>query len=93
MTNQDAIQNIRELFYWYLEEANHNPIDCADKLESINMAIAELEKQIPMKPVHIPDDDECIYYHYECPSCGERLGFIWKNYRCKCGQMIDWSDK
>ncbi len=72
-----------------------------DDLESFNLAIPALEKQIPKKPIgiydenehHIKDDDG----FYEpalfgiCPICNKEVqdGMIYCSF---CGQALDWSD-
>lgn len=54
-------------------------------------AIVALEKQIPKEPFETYDDDTCLYKHFECPECGDRLSRHAVNSYCmKCGQLIKW---
>lgn len=46
-------------------------------------------KAIPEKPCKVTNKND-EFVKFECPRCG---GFLIKNYPCKCGQMIDWSDE
>lgn len=65
--------------------------------------VEALEKQIPKKLNYMADDDTCVYYHWECPNCGNYYGHSIKKglkalygedaYYCsRCGQAIDWSE-
>lgn len=46
-------------------------------------------KATPEKP-HKATTRYDEFIRFECPRCG---GFLLKNYPCKCGQMIDWSEE
>lgn len=60
------------------------------------MAVAALEKQIPVKPVEVGK------YGFGCPNCNEDLGiekediYIYDmeppKYCSDCGQKLDWKD-
>lgn len=62
------------------------------------MAIKDIEKQIPTKPVYTDYTnngfDEIIPHTAKCPYCGQEFKFgTWNNkdsHHCKCGQTIDW---
>ena len=65
-------------------------------IESLDMAIQALEKQIPKKvvPRHIRKYDG--FDDGECPTCGNsvlRDGFSNDVYCDYCGQKLDWSDE
>ncbi len=71
----------------------------SDYIEEIEIAIQELEKQIPMKPINKTKPDDYASLAYEncnivvCPTCNRRLKLKSKgNYCDKCGQKLDWSD-
>ena len=46
-------------------------------------------KATPEKPSKVTNKND-EFVKYVCPVCG---GFLIKNYPCKCGKMIDWSDE
>ena len=87
-------------------EANAVPvfplqIEYQDWLTAMNIVSEALEKQIPKKPNYVPDDDTCVYYHWECPECGNYYGHSIKKgiralygnsavYCSRCGQCLDW---
>lgn len=96
MTNEDAIKAINiaaaEVEWDY-------PMDYQVAFE---MAIDALKKQMPKQPNYVPDDDTCVYYHWECPECGNYYSYsirktfsvLYNNsvsYCSRCGQAIDWS--
>lgn len=62
------------------------------------IAIESIEKQIPKKPIvqkrRIFDciNQIQIYNVTLCPTCGKVLYTQFREYPCKCGQMIDWSE-
>ena len=68
-------------------------------IEALDMAIGDMQKQIPKKPKEYEDK------YYGCPVCGNNLMHKWLIYPEKlmlrsdglpyclgCGQAIDWSD-
>lgn len=72
MTNKEAIEQLRERLV-ITDYRQQIP----EYYEAIELAVEALEKQMPKKPNYVPDDDTCVYYHWECPECGLE---------------IDWSD-
>ena len=65
----------------------------ARKDEAIKMAIADMEKQIPKKPIG-------KYTDYKCSVCGRRVrsgkGSSSRqrdNFCQRCGQALDWSEE
>lgn len=60
-----------------------------DWAEVFDIAIKSLEKQSP-KNYTIKESHWEGVEIISCPVCG---GFLVKNYPCKCGQMIDWSEE
>lgn len=92
-TAKEAIENLKKL------KSFHN----GSYGSSIRMAIEALEKQIPKKLNYMPDDDTCVYYHWECPECGNYYSHSIKKgiralygnsavYCSRCGQRLDWED-
>ena len=95
MTNAEAIEYIKKNCYgeW-----------CEDDWrEAMNTAIEALEKQIPVKPIHIDKNKEFDgNWKKVCPFCKrvliERITTNDESYprlrnytpHCKCGQAIDW---
>lgn len=76
------------------------PMDYAAAFET---AIEALEKQVPKKLNYMPDDDTCVYYHWECPECGNYYSHSIKKgiralygnsavYCSRCGQRLAWED-
>lgn len=67
---------------------------------TIRLAIEALEKQIPKKPVR----DNEWHFNLLCPRCNRKIAdteHLWdiqrqyleeQEFRCPCGQAIDWSD-
>lgn len=75
---------------WILGCIYHDGYIETKRFDKANQVIRHaLEKSIPQKPNKATTRyDEFI--RFECPVCG---GFLVKNYPCKCGQMVDWSDE
>ena len=91
MTNKEAIKFAKENILAYTSEM----------AEFKALAIEAIEKQIPKTPNYMPDDDTCLYYHWECPECGNYYGHSIKKgiralygnnavYCSRCGQCLDW---
>ena len=70
-----------------------------EHIESIEIAIQSLEKQIPKKPTYEGDgyapDGTFVWDEWLCPCCGKRYEVDYDDYDyCpNCGQKIDWSDE
>ena len=65
-----------------------------NEIEALDMAIEDMQKQIPKKPVKIgeeyfPERQEWVV-DYECPSCGNP--YADDSYCSCCGQALDWGD-
>ena len=60
-----------------------------DSIESMEIAINALEKQIEKKPYK--DNENGIYEKEYCPICHRSL--FPNDHHCICGQAIDWSDE
>ena len=96
MTNKEAIEQLRER----LAITDYRQ-QIPEYYEAIELAVEALEKQMPKKPNYVPDDDTCVYYHWECPECGNYYGHSIKKgiralygnsavYCSRCGQCLDW---
>lgn len=60
--------------------------------KALEMAIADMEKQIPKKPLDIVTEDNefiCMI----CPSCQEIAVEFDDKYCRRCGQALDWSEE
>ena len=61
-------------------------------IEIVEMVATALQRQIPMRPLH-------IHKNYYCPICKEAGWIMWDdaipmiddNFCGRCGQAIDWS--
>lgn len=60
------------------------------ELAALNVAVAAIDKQRPLKPIGEP---YIISGSPKCPNCGEDV--IWKQhiFCCKCGQALDWTKR
>lgn len=96
MTNQEAIENLNCLMS---DGTTWTQYDCG---EEIAMAVDALRKQIPMPPKDrvlvepVIDqngayvDVEDIRLSFNCPVCGEFLGYgVCDPYCPRCGQALD----
>lgn len=92
MTIEEAIDYLSEGY------CDTKPTDDKDTIElkhkhndAYEIAIEALEKQMPKDVFETYDDDTCLYKHFECLSCGDRLSRHTNNSYCmKCGQLIKW---
>ena len=86
MTREEAIKNITTYLYAEFENVPKKVI------EALEMAIADMEKQIPKKPLDVVTDDNefiCMI----CPSC-EQIAVEFNDKYCRrCGQALDWSEE
>lgn len=91
MTREEAIKHLKEITGW----ANFWGGCYNDKLCAIDMAIADMEKQIPKKPFRDKDNSN----FWTCPYCKEEM--YWDTdygqqkfrYCNQCGQALDWSEE
>lgn len=65
--------------------------------EAYELAIGDMQKQIPKKPYLWGDgyaDGVLIYDMWDCPNCEKTYEVDYEEYKhCpNCGQAIDWSD-
>lgn len=105
MNNKEALKTLEDLQRLLtnyrnispaLVEANGMAIQALEEIEKYReigtvqeFAILK-QKNVPEVPLFVPTDDTCLYHNYECPSCGEWLPHVFKPYRCKCGQLLNW---
>ncbi len=110
MIEQGAIRNLKDILYQFqssLDEAKsefaepwqrESLDDNKESVESLEIAIKALEKQIPHKP-SIPWCKSMKSFH--CVNCsfqfvaeidGELVGGRKYNYCPECGWKVDWSD-
>lgn len=66
--------------------------------ESMDMAIGDMQKQIPKKPYLWGDgyaDGVLIYDMWDCPNCEKPYEVDYEEYKhCpNCGQAIDWGEE
>ena len=90
----NAIRNVERVFMNFLDIASEETI------ESFEISVEAMKKQMPMKPVieqgapsYYGGTSICRYY-YSCPKCGEEVGRgdDKANYCHDCGQAIDWTE-
>lgn len=83
MTYKEAIIDLEQMKQTYLDMNI-----CFSLVQSLNLAIETMEKQIPKKPI------DCDGYH--CPNCGARVDDDGRGYEqpycMECSQAIDWSE-
>lgn len=86
MTYKEAIENLK-----ILKISEDDSSVGKLKIQTYNIAIEALEKQIPKKPLSREDKSE-ISYGY-CPCCSNIID-NWDDIRyCdECGQAIDWEE-
>ena len=83
MTYEEALQLLRESKkYW----ARIHPI-----YKAHDVAIEALEKQIPKKPLLVPDGKSKIHT-FKCPTCDQAMYRV-RMFCDDCGQALDWSDE
>ncbi|MEG2987697.1 MAG: hypothetical protein RR809_09080 [Lachnospiraceae bacterium] len=65
------------------------------RIDTVNVAISALEKQVPKKPIekHYEDEGEPAYVKICCPNCCHVQVSKHDSYCCKCGQKLDWDIK
>ena len=94
MKFSNAIRNVERVFMNFLDIASEETI------ESFEIAVEAMKKQMPMKPVieqgapsYYGGSGICSEY-CACPKCGEAVGRgdDKANYCPECGQKIDWED-
>lgn len=86
MTYKEAIENLK-----ILKISEDDSSVGRLKIQTYNIAIEALEKQIPKEPLNREDKSE-ISYGY-CPCCSNIID-NWDDIRfCgECGQAIDWEE-
>ena len=86
MTYKEAIENLK-----ILKISEDDSSVGKLKIQTYNIAIEALEKQIPRKPLNREDKSEISYG--DCPCCSNMID-NWDNIRyCgECGQAIDWEE-
>lgn len=60
--------------------------------EACRMGMNALEKQIPKKPISLPDGHPFYYEIHDCPFCEESVYVAEGGFCPSCGQALDWSD-
>ena len=86
MTYKEAVENLK-----ILKISEDDSSVGKLKIQTYNIAIEALEKQIPKEPLNREDKSE-ISYGY-CPCCSNIID-NWDDIRfCgECGQAIDWEE-
>lgn len=101
MNSKDA-QMIRSCFNNGFEFHRQQSILIGGKeltMEELNRLAGELDeaikKQIPQRPIKLPDEEQRIRYttSYRCPNCeGGFTGTGFADYCYHCGQALDWTE-
>ncbi len=106
MTNQEAIEILKKWASEYRQALNEQDYlrkyqnESRREIESLEMAVAALEKQAPMEPDKNYHDDG-LTIRYFCPKCKRYLGQRGKHnvimfnkevfcQNSECGQAINW---
>lgn len=100
MTNEEAIRCLKEdkaLYETSICYAGDGTPD-GEMLESLDMAISAIEKQIPKKPDLEGDgyaDGAMVYDTWHCPSCDTAYEVDIEDfdYCPHCGQRINWGEQ
>lgn len=90
MNNQDAIEILKNERPGCGEKI---PYTEEEKCEAYDIAISELEKQIPKKVVDrslVKDIGIVVGFVGRCPSCNEIIDGT--SIVCDCGQHLNWRD-
>ena len=86
MTREEAIKNITTYLYAEFENVPKKVI------EALEMAIADMEKQIYKKPNK--HEEDILGEYYSCPNCSENeINELYDKYCFRCGQALDWSEE
>ena len=91
MNPEEAIKELKEYYVLLNGKINGNSL-----LESIEIAISALEKQIPKKIEYVSDGDAdgSPVWEDRCQVCEAELdGCNYYSYCPYCGQAIDWCDE
>lgn len=93
MTAEEAIKELKNRIYLYRKNWLGDHYEMERYLETYEMAIEALEKQIPKKPTEV-DEREVGWIAFMCPACNTAvIGQPYRPNNCKhCGQAIDWSE-
>ena len=94
MTIEEAKEQLRELI---LDTESLIVGDAAKgiyrkDLEALKKAVEVLEKQIPKKPISLPDGHPFYYEVHDCPFCKESVYVAEGEFCPSCGQALDWSE-
>ena len=98
MTTQEALKELQNNLQVAIQDQDGlNPEYERQQIDSLQIALEALEKQIPKKPLiwrgiktpesPIPFDD----WGYECPCCGNQE-IDYPDHHCECGQALDWRE-
>ena len=88
MSPEEVIERLKTIFAFGISNC------IADKIAR-DTTFAALEKQIPKKPVKLPEEETFYdggYHAHKCEVCGIPLHNSML-YCDKCGNAIDWSDE
>lgn len=87
MTNEEAIEIIKNMSICLAR--GNGKLQFFTVFTALKIAIEALEKQIPKKPLLVPDGKSKIYT-FKCPTCGQAMYRV-RLFCDDCGQAIDWS--
>ena len=103
MTIEEAKKQLRELILdredreRILDTENLKVSDSVKEIyrkdiEVLKKALGLFEKQIPKKPISLPDGHPFYYEIRDCPFCEESVYVAEGEFCPSCGQALDWSD-
>lgn len=84
MSPEEAKKNLVAYMYLHFEDLP------AQVGNAISIACEALSKQTAESPLKVPEDDDGLYYHYECPCCNRILSDRFHAHHCICGQTLLW---
>lgn len=101
MTREEAIKELEILKeeYWDDDGYGHETKQYDDTMLALDMAISDMEKQIPKKPepidytryVGVVRNAHYLRNRSWCPNCHTDINS--GRYCVNCGQLLDWSDE
>ena len=84
MNYKEALDLVKDALHQHKEQKYDEPAV---------MAYSAMEKQIPKKPIKLPESEQHMRYTdtYRCPTCGGNFsGTGVADYCYHCGQRLDW---
>ena len=82
----------REAYYW-IEKCYYGSNQGYFNEEQLLWIKELVDKEIPMKPYIVLDEENGEFVRAECGRCGNNLYHLERCSSKECGQVVDWSDQ